>query len=206
MKMKSYTRIVYLLAIAIFMGACGGSESSNESAENQENVEVDLYVINADHLLREIENREKALNEEGNGLNNHRGIRLMQAYAAYAERFGNTKAAPDYLYKAGEMAMAFELPVEAIKYFDRLYNEYSDADFEKRPYALFLKAFVTENQSLNYEEAERLYNDFIEKYPDHEMADDAEYSIKNMGKSPEELIRQFEIQDSIRAANGEETS
>ena len=126
----------------------------------------------------------------------------MRAYAAYAERFGNYDKAPGSLYKAGEMAMAFELPVDAIKYFDRLYNEYPD--FEKRPYALFLKAFVTENQSQNYEEAERLYKEFIELYPDHEMADDAEYSIKNMGKSAEELIRQFEIQDSIREANGEE--
>ena len=94
--------------------------------------------------------------------------------------------------------MGINMTAESIKYLDKVYNDYPR--FEKRPYALFLKAFVLENQSNNLAEAERVYTQFIEEYPNHEMADDAKYSIDNMGKSPEELIREFEIQDSIKKA------
>lgn len=35
------------------------------------------------------------------------------------------------------------------------------------------------------------------EFPNHEMADDARASIDNLGKSPEEIIRGFEIKDSL---------
>jgi hypothetical protein len=36
---------------------------------------------------------------------------------------------------------------------------------------------------------------FIQTYPDNEFADDAAISIENMGKTPEELIREFEAKN-----------
>lgn len=192
--------MILILSLSLIISSCNGGKTEKSSDTNEEESEmVDLSKLNMNNLLKEIKKREKILEEEGNGLNNHRGIKLMRAYAEFGQRFGNRAAAPDYLYKAGEMAMAFELPVEAIKYFDKLYNEYPD--FSKRPYALFLRAFVIENQTKNYEEAKRLYNKFIMEYPTHEMADDAAYSIENMGKSPEQLIREFEKQDSLSDLN-----
>jgi len=37
-----------------------------------------------------------------------------------------------------------------------------------------------------------LYREFLQKYPNHEFADDAELSLKNLGKTPEELLEQFQ--------------
>lgn len=65
---------------------------------------------------------------------------------------------------------------------------------------MFLKAFVLENQAQKYDQAKEVYEEFILLYPGHVMADDARYSIENMGKTPEELIEEFERQDSIRQA------
>lgn len=195
--MKLMKQLAFLTLLAFFTVACGGGNNQDSNQNTEE--EVDISKLNMENLLKEIEKREQTLEKEGNGLNNRRGILLMRAYAEYGFRFGSYEQAPEFLYKAGEMAMAYELPVEAIRYLDQLYNEYKD--FEKRPYALFLKAFIVENQTRNYEEAERLYRKFIEEFPNHDMVDDAEYSIKNMGKTPEELIREFEIRDSIEAVN-----
>ena len=39
-----------------------------------------------------------------------------------------------------------------------------------------------------YDEAKKLYREFLDKYPGHELAEDAMVSIQNMGKSLEELI------------------
>ena len=57
--------------------------------------------------------------------------------------------------------------------------------------------FVQENYSGNLDEARRIYQLFLMEFPNHEMADDARASIDNLGKSPEEIIRGFEIKDSL---------
>ena len=55
---------------------------------------------------------------------------------------------------------------------------------------------VYENYLGDLDNAKMIYLEFLEKYPDNEFADDAEISIQNLGKSPEELIRQFEEQQA----------
>ena len=60
------------------------------------------------------------------------------------------------------------------------------------PSALFLTAFIYDDQLADYVNAEKYYKLFLEKYPDNDFTDDAEISLKNLGKTPEELIEEFE--------------
>lgn len=193
-------RVVFVLSLAtsIFFLACGDQPSNTE--ENKEGKFVALHKMNIESLEAEIKKREAALSSEQEGGDSQSASALMEAYFTYAERFSNRANSADRMFKAAELAMSLNHTVQAIKYFERVYDEYPK--YEKRPYALFLKAFVLENQAQNYERAREVYEEFIQKYPGHDMADDAKYSLQNMGKSPEELIREFERQDSIRAAQG----
>ncbi len=189
-------KLITLVLVTGFFFACGSGESQTDKLTEEQ--EVNLDKLNEDNLLVEIKKRKKALGEDEEGMENGKGLALMNAYVTYSMRFSNHKDADEYLFKAGEIAMGLNRTSQAINYLDRVYNEYKE--FEKRPYALFLKAFVLENQAHNLEEAQIAYELFIEEFPTHEMADDAQYSIKNLGKSPEELIREFEIIDSISNA------
>jgi TolA-binding protein len=36
------------------------------------------------------------------------------------------------------------------------------------------------------------YEAFLKKYPNDDFADDAQFLLKNLGKSPEEIIKGFE--------------
>lgn len=191
-------RIISLVVVFTLIYAC-------ESKPKEENTDTEVAIadvnkLNLDNLVKEIKKREEAYRNE-NTPNNRNGILLMEAYAAYSERFSNYENAAEYLFKAGEIAMGEELTVKALKYLDRLYNEFPN--YEKRAYGLFLKAFILENQANNLDEAKLTYEQFIREFPTHEMVDDAQASIKNLGKSPEEIIREFEIQDSIRKAEGQ---
>jgi TolA-binding protein len=78
----------------------------------------------------------------------------------------------------------------AINIYNRILKSYPD--FKKAPECLFLKAYVYENNLGQLNKARVFYQEFIDKYPDNDFADDAEISIQNLGKSPEELIREFE--------------
>lgn len=190
------SKILYVAIVGAVLVGCGSSEEN----QNQETTDaaIKLDKLNEKNLLAEVERREKLLNGDEDGMENGRARALMDAYVAYATRFDNYENAAEYLFKAGEIAMGINMTSESIKYLDKVYNNYPD--YERRPYALFLRAFVLENQANNLDEAERVYTQFIEEYPQHEMADDAKYSIDNMGKSPEELIREFEKKDSIAKA------
>jgi len=181
-----------VLAITI---ACGTPSKNDETAKE---TAISIKVMDVDQLGIEIEKREEALNKDSLSANKQTAARLMEAYATYAERFPNYNNAADYLFKAGELAMGLGHTVQSLKYFDKVYNDFSH--YEKRPYALFMKAFVLENQAGEFERAKEVYEEFINEFPNHDMTEDAKYSIANIGKSPEELIREFERRDSIENA------
>jgi hypothetical protein len=50
----------------------------------------------------------------------------------------------------------------------------------------------------NYVKAAEWYNQFIALYPDHPMVHDAKVSLQNLGKSPDQMVREFE--DRLKAA------
>ena len=115
---------------------------------------------------------------------------LIAKYIEFADKFPDDPDTPGTLFKAGDMAMNLNMAQQAIGIFDRIMNDYPD--YEKTPQCLFLKGYIYENDFRDLEKAKQIYEEFLEKYPDDEFADDAEISIQNLGKSPEDLIREFE--------------
>jgi outer membrane protein assembly factor BamD (BamD/ComL family) len=90
----------------------------------------------------------------------------------------------------------------ALNFFDQYLQDFPDGP--KAPISLFFKAFIYENMMQNLDKARETYLLFIEKYPNDDFTKDAKLALMNLGKSPDELIRQFEEQrktDSIRVAD-----
>lgn len=90
--------------------------------------------------------------------------------------------------------MNMNMSGRAIEYHQRIINSWPD--YSKVAYCLFLQAFIYENQMQQLETAKKLYQEFILKYPEHPLADDAQVSLDNMGKSIEELIEAWEKQET----------
>lgn len=65
-------------------------------------------------------------------------------------------------------------------------------DFSKAPAALFLKGFTYDEHLKNFDEARKIYTEFLEKYPEDGYAASVQASLKNLGKSAEEIIQSFE--------------
>lgn len=195
-------KILKIVSVVLFFSvlyACGSGDSKQEdTVVETRSTGVDVDKLNLENLVAEIKNREKAFKED-TVVNSGKGVLLMQAYVSYSTRFNNRKNADEYLFKAGEIAMGEKLTVEAIRNLTRLYDEYPR--YEKRANGLFLLGFVQENYAMNLDEAKRIYELFLVEFPNHEMADDAKASIENLGKSPEEIIREFERKDSLAKVN-----
>lgn len=143
-------------------------------------------VLKIESLENELFSDDAVFNEEGR----KKAGELVDLYTAYAEQHPQDPATPEYLFKAADITMNLFDPSKAINLYNKIIYKYPD--YQKAPECLFLVAYIYENYLQNYGKAEEVYRMFIEKYPDNEFADDAELSIKNMGKTPEELIREFE--------------
>ena len=50
-----------------------------------------------------------------------------------------------------------------------------------------------------YEKARGLYEEFVKNHPTDEFADDTQFLLANLGKSDEEIIKQFEEQQAKAA-------
>ncbi|MGH1363084.1 MAG: tetratricopeptide repeat protein [Calditrichia bacterium] len=63
-------------------------------------------------------------------------------------------------------------------------------DFPEGVYAaksLFMVGYINANHLKDFDRAKEYYSKFIEKFPEHDLADDAQYELTNLGKPVEEL-------------------
>ena len=140
--------------------------------------------------IDEIDTLEKEIFSDEGMLDRNRVDELINIYVEYADQFKEDTLSPEYLFKAGDIAMNTNRSHQAIRYYSRIIDEYPE--YRKVPEALFLKGYVYENNLGRLDKAEEIYTEFLDKYPDNDFADDAEVSLKYLGKSPEELIELFQ--------------
>lgn len=75
---------------------------------------------------------------------------------------------------------------KAIELFKKLHNDYPKTTFA--PSGLFMAGFINANELQKYDEATKLYKQFLEEYPEDELAASAKAELDNMGLSPEEIL------------------
>jgi outer membrane protein assembly factor BamD (BamD/ComL family) len=156
----------------------------------------------ADTLKEKIELAEKRMKSGASvEITRQAVIDFRNACMEYVEKFPDDSLAAGYLFKAAEAGISLMEPTSCIAQFSKFRKDYPS--HERAADALFLTAFVYETQALNLDSAKFCYQEFIKNYPEHLLVKDAEASIRNLGKTPEELIREFENmqQDSVKTAD-----
>ncbi|QQS28880.1 MAG: tetratricopeptide repeat protein [Sphingobacteriales bacterium] len=113
----------------------------------------------------------------------------IEAYEAYATALPNDDKTPMYLFKSAEMHRSIREYDKAIAIYDEIQTKYKN--FEKAPHSLFLTAFTYENDLKELDKAKAAYELFLSTYPEHELADDVQFSLANLGKSPDDIIKAF---------------
>ncbi len=122
--------------------------------------------------------------------------KLVDDYMAFVDAYRNDSVSARYLFKAAELASGLGKNERALELFARYCGEYPET--EKAPVALFLQGFIYDDQLKEFGQADKFYTEFLEKYPQHSLANDVAVLKRNLGKSDEELIREFEEQMKIQ--------
>ena len=170
-------KVVLFVATVILITSCGQNSEKKKA------------------LIRITANEAKIFGDSTAGIPDQKtGMEMIQAYADYANAWPKDTISAEFLFKGAEIAMNLNQSGMAIEYYNRILLSYPD--FKKRPYCMFLQAFILENQLNQYDQAKARYQEFVDKYPDHVLAKDARASIENMGKPIEELIKQWDEKNS----------
>jgi outer membrane protein assembly factor BamD (BamD/ComL family) len=125
----------------------------------------------------------------------------IKSYVDFADDYPKDSLAAHFLIKGGDYNRVLKKYDKAIELYQKVEKNFEGS--EAAANALFLQGFVYENEIKDLDKAKERYNTFLQKYPNHQLATAAKYSIQNLGVSPEELVKQFEdkqqAQDSLTA-------
>jgi tetratricopeptide (TPR) repeat protein len=172
-----------LLIPVLFLLISSCSNKQNSSVNTDQKEDLQAKVIAKEKEIGE------AISEKKINVNQVRS--LLQMYDKLYMNNPKDTATASYLMKGGELALHYNLYKRSINYFDAV-----EIGFEKSrhyPMAIFMKAFVYEEVN-DTAMARKYYEKFINENPEHELVDDAETSIENLGKTLEEIVQEFESQ------------
>jgi outer membrane protein assembly factor BamD (BamD/ComL family) len=179
MKNKNY---LLLLLIPFLFTACGPSREKT---------------------VKEINAMEKRLfSPQSTSFDKAKWDSLIAKYEAFSKRFPDDSLVPSYTFNAANIAMNMNDGQKALALFEQIITKYPN--YKKAPLCLFFKGYVYENLLHDLGKAKENYLAFIEKYPNNEFVSAARASILNLGKSPEQMVKEFEARrraDSTRVAD-----
>jgi outer membrane protein assembly factor BamD (BamD/ComL family) len=123
---------------------------------------------------------------------------LDRMYKSYIARYPSDTNIPRMLF---EDAQVNDFPLHktnfSLEQLEKIYDKYPDSKYA--PEALLKAAFLNETALLQYDKAKILYTRFIQKYPNHPLANDARISLENIGLTPEQQFKKIqETQDSVK--------
>ena len=180
--MKSRLIAFFVFSLLI---SCAGSEENNENTDTTNELlpEADYDALSAG--IKDFETR-LALVEAPSEELLKEGISKYQEFAGY---FPEDVNSADYLLKASDFCLNVKQPEKAVKILNRIIEDYPD--YNRMEDVLFNKASHLDFELRDTTLAKATYQEFIAKYPDSELVDDAESRIQNIRFSMEEMVQQF---------------
>lgn len=172
--MKQYSWM--LISLTLVCGSC----TQNNSADKITALTAQLAALDAEMGGAAVSDPSKA----------DKFIQLSEELAALQNQADPNKSA-EILLRAAALAKAAGKSAKAVELYERVHAEMPG--HPKAPMALFMSGFVYENDLGDLQKAKSVYEQFLQQYPaDQDFADDASNALKLLGKSPEEIVREFE--------------
>ncbi len=121
---------------------------------------------------------------------------LVTAFKDFAKKYPADTNSVTFLFKAAELNSGIGKPEESIAILEEILAKY--ADNKLIPTVLHYEGFLLEEKMKDTARAHITYQKLIDKFPNSELAESAKACIENLGKTPEEIIKAFEAQQSIK--------
>ena len=113
------------------------------------------------------------------------GNKLVELYVQFADAFPADTMAPVYLHRAAQVANGMGLFDDMVAYYNRVIDNYPD--YANLDECYYEKGIALDNAGRK-DEARKAYEEFLEEYPDHFLADDIRSALPLLDMSDEMLF------------------
>lgn len=114
-----------------------------------------------------------------------KGNKLISLYVQFANAFPNDTMAAPYLHRAAQVANGMGLYDDMTAYYDRVIDNYPDYAHLDECY--YEKGLALDNAG-HKEQARDAYQEFLDEYPDHFLANDIRTALSLLDMSDEMLF------------------
>lgn len=110
----------------------------------------------------------------------------------FVSHYPQDSLAPKYLFELGVIYQKEQKFDSTLKVLHRVYSDYPDS--KQASQALFLTGFIYANVLNDQDKAKTAYQMYLNKYSevDSKMTNDVQIELQNLGKSPEQLLKEIE--------------
>jgi|SRR3954469_459161 len=156
------------------------------SCNNSKRVEEDNAAKGkAQEVIQDLETKMHA----SLSLNATIGQVAAQEYFKYAATYPDDSLAAIYLFKGGEVATAIQNYSDALHAYEQITSNYPTFRYARE--SLYLQGFLLDNYLNDDAKAKTIYEKFLSTYTTGPFVEDAKAAIANLGKTDEELIKEF---------------
>lgn len=146
-----------------------------------------------EQTLTTIDSLEKIISTDPDLIKNMKTANeLIHQVEEFVKAYPQDSIVPELLLKAGEIARGLGKYDQATELLQAVWTKHQN--HRLAPPALLLQAFTYDNDLQDSTLAIRYYQEFMKRYPNHEMATQVQQLIQLVGKKPEELIRTIQKQ------------
>lgn len=170
-------KFIAFVNIAFLLGSCGNNEQSQQNGSQRES------------LLSKIKSVENEIHNSMK-LNTTVADSAIKAYSDFVTQFPDDSLSADFLFKSAEIEMATDRYAKALSSFQQITERHPD--YKLATESLYLQGYIWDNFLNDEVKAKSIYEEVIKKYPESNYAVDAKAAINNLGKTDEELIKEFE--------------
>ena len=190
---KTFLSVSVILLLGCNQNA--DKESVKPASTNVPEPLAKVVVLPKEELLKKIGELEKEL-YSAEELNETKAKKMISLYEMYYQNYFKDPVCADYLFKAGEIAENINQDYRAIGFYTKCYEEYPA--YKLNELCLFRMANLYDFKLNNYIKAKALYMEVMTKYPKTDLAKDADAAIKMMGKSDQQMLKEFEKKNGIK--------
>lgn len=169
--------VIFLLLIVLFSCGLEDTKKKLENEDKKKRNEV-IAMLNKEYM----QSIKMGRPDEG------KAASLLHNYLDYSVKYPDDSLAHDYLFKAAQLAISLRRFYEGVDYLKKYRSLYPNQ--KHAPMALFLLGFTYENNLADIAKAEKYYTEFLEQYPQHELAHDIQVMLDNLGKTPDQIIEE----------------
>jgi tetratricopeptide (TPR) repeat protein len=186
----------------LFMSSCGNHGKKNDSDSNADSIRARAFrkplPIKAQFAATIKQTQDSMRAGQDKPFNPNVANGLIKAYLDYATAFPEDSLAPDYYYRAGEIATRAENYDQAIFLFEKIADKYPEYKYVVE--AQYEEAMIYDSKLPGQtEKAKKIYETIIKNYPKHKLAEDAKIAITHLGKTDEELVKEFEKKNHLKS-------